>query len=78
MPTTPEVIEDGVVLIKDNRIEAVGKRGDVTIPDDAMQIATTGKPLFQGLLMRTRTARRAAMGVSLSKTGVGTRMCRSA
>ena len=47
---TQEVIEDGVVLIKDNRIEAVGKRGDVTIPDDAMQIDTTGKTIIPGLV----------------------------
>ena len=47
---TQEVIEDGVVLIKDNRIEAVGKRGDVTIPDDAMKIDTTGKTIIPGLV----------------------------
>ena len=47
---TQEVIEDGVVLIKDNRIEAVGKRGDVTIPNDAMKIDTTGKTIIPGLV----------------------------
>ena len=45
-----EVIEDGVVLIKDNRIAAVGKRGEVSIPDEAMQIDTTGKTVIPGLV----------------------------
>ncbi|NDV92200.1 amidohydrolase family protein [Alteromonas sp. 345S023] len=47
---TEEVIEDGVVLIKDNRIEAVGKRGEVTIPTGAMQIDTAGKTIIPGLV----------------------------
>lgn len=47
---TQEVIENGVVLIKDNRIEAVGKRGDIAIPDDAMQIDTSGKTIIPGLV----------------------------
>ncbi|WDT85676.1 amidohydrolase family protein [Alteromonas sp. 009811495] len=47
---TQEIIEDGVVLIKDNRIEAVGKRGDIRIPDDTMQIDTSGKTIIPGLV----------------------------
>ncbi|WP_348681062.1 amidohydrolase family protein [Alteromonas mediterranea] len=47
---TQEVIENGVVLIKDNRIEAVGKRGDIAIPGDAMQIDTSGKTIIPGLV----------------------------
>lgn len=45
-----EVIEDAVVLILDNRIAAVGKRGDVEIPRDAMLIDTTGKTILPGLI----------------------------
>lgn len=45
-----EIIEDGVVLILDNRIAAVGKRGDVDIPRDAMLIDTTGKTVLPGLI----------------------------
>ena len=48
--STQEVIEDGVVLIKDNRIEAVGKRGDIDIPDTAMQIDTSGKTIIPGMV----------------------------
>lgn len=47
---TQEVIENGVVLIKDNRIEAVGKRGDVVIPDNTLQIDTSGKTIIPGLI----------------------------
>ncbi|MCU7554511.1 amidohydrolase family protein [Alteromonas sp. ASW11-19] len=45
-----EIIDDGVVLIKDNRIEAVGKVGEVTIPDTAMRIDTSGKTIVPGLV----------------------------
>lgn len=47
---TQEIIENGVVLIKDNRIEAVGKVGDVSIPDNAMQIDASGKTIVPGLV----------------------------
>lgn len=48
--STQEVIEDGVVLIKDNRIAAVGKRGEVDIPDNTLQIDTQGKIIIPGLI----------------------------
>ena len=64
---TQEVIEDGVVLIKDNRIEAVGKRGDVTIPDDAMQIDTTGKTIIPGLVDAHAHGSQAAMRLFFKK-----------
>jgi Tol biopolymer transport system component/imidazolonepropionase-like amidohydrolase len=47
---TQEVIEDGVIIIKDNRIEAVGKRGDIAIPEGAMQIDASGKTIIPGLV----------------------------
>ncbi|BBO29217.1 bifunctional TolB-family protein/amidohydrolase [Alteromonas sp. I4] len=47
---TQEVIEDGVVLILDNRIAAVGKRGEIDIPSDAMRIDTSGKTILPGLV----------------------------
>ncbi|BFT31643.1 amidohydrolase family protein [Alteromonas sp. D210916BOD_24] len=47
---TQEVIENGVVLIKDNRIAAVGRRGEIQIPDNAMQIDTSGKTIIPGLI----------------------------
>ena len=48
--STQEVIEDGVVLIKDNRIAAVGKRGEVDIPDNTVQLDTQGKTIIPGLI----------------------------
>lgn len=47
---TQEVIEDGVVIIENNRIIAVGTRADVVIPNDAMVIDTTGKTVIPGLI----------------------------
>ncbi|RDV24176.1 amidohydrolase [Alteromonas aestuariivivens] len=45
-----EVIENGVVLIKDNRIEAVGKMGNVAIPDDTQILDVSGKTVLPGLV----------------------------
>ncbi|WP_371196176.1 amidohydrolase family protein [Glaciecola sp. SC05] len=45
-----EVIEDGVIVIEGNRIISVGQRGDVSIPDDALVIDTTGKSIIPGLI----------------------------
>lgn len=45
-----EVIEDGVVLIKDNRIVKVGTRAEVAIPAKAKQLDITGKSVIPGLV----------------------------
>lgn len=45
-----EVIENGVVLIEGNRIKAVGRQGEIQIPDDAMRVDTTGKTIIPGLV----------------------------
>jgi Tol biopolymer transport system component/imidazolonepropionase-like amidohydrolase len=45
-----EVIEDGTLLVKDNRIEAVGRRGDVPIPEGLRIFDATGTTLIPGLI----------------------------
>ncbi len=45
-----EIIENGVVVIKDNRIVEVGKVGKVTIPNGAAIIDTKGKTVIPGLI----------------------------
>ncbi|KXI29356.1 amidohydrolase family protein [Paraglaciecola hydrolytica] len=45
-----EIIENAVVLIKDNIIEAVGKVGEVTIPKGSLEIDTTGLTILPGLV----------------------------
>ena len=45
-----EVIENGVVLIKDNIISAVGKASEVTIPQGTLLINTKGKTIIPGLI----------------------------
>jgi len=47
---TQEVIEDAVVLVQDNRIAAVGKRGEVAIPPGAFSLDVTGKTILPGLI----------------------------
>ena len=44
------VIEDGVVVVRGNRIVAVGKEGDVAIPDGATDIDCRGKVVMPGLV----------------------------
>ncbi len=45
-----EIIEDGVVLIENNRIKAVGKRSEVQIPSKAKQMDISGKTVIPGLI----------------------------
>ena len=45
-----EVIQNGVVLIKDNKIVQVGKVGEVKIPPGATVIDTKGKTIIPGLV----------------------------
>ena len=45
-----EVIENGTVVITDNRITAVGPAGEVSIPDDAQQFDVSGKTIMPGLI----------------------------
>ncbi|NMH60261.1 amidohydrolase family protein [Alteromonas ponticola] len=47
---TQEVIDNGVVLISGNRIEAVGRAGEVAIPDEAMRIDAKGMTIIPGLI----------------------------
>jgi imidazolonepropionase-like amidohydrolase/Tol biopolymer transport system component len=44
------IVDDGVILIEGNRIRAVGRRGEVTIPADARQVDVTGKFIIPGLI----------------------------
>jgi Tol biopolymer transport system component/imidazolonepropionase-like amidohydrolase len=45
-----EVINNGVVLIKDNIIEAVGPADAIKIPEDAFVLDATGKTVIPGLI----------------------------
>ncbi|MDP1978238.1 amidohydrolase family protein [Undibacterium sp.] len=45
-----EVIEDGRIVVKDNRIVSVGKSADVAIPAGATQIDAKGKTILPGLV----------------------------
>ncbi|MEO5510062.1 MAG: amidohydrolase family protein [Longimicrobiales bacterium] len=45
-----EVIENADIIVKDNRIQAVGARGSVTVPADAQVIDVTGKTITPGFV----------------------------
>ena len=44
-----EIIQDGVVLVENNKIKAVGKRSDVAVPVNAKVFDITGKTIMPGL-----------------------------
>ncbi len=50
MNDTLPVIEDGAILIRGNRIEALGSRDAVSIPSDAKRIDVSGKTIIPGLV----------------------------
>ncbi len=45
-----EVIEDGIIVLNGNRIEAIGKRGTVNAPADAKVVDVSGKTIIPGLI----------------------------
>jgi imidazolonepropionase-like amidohydrolase/Tol biopolymer transport system component len=45
-----EVIENGDLVVRDNRIVAVGAQGSVTIPPDAHTVDVAGKTIMPGLV----------------------------
>ena len=49
-PVTRPAIEEGIVLVADGRIAAVGRAGEVTIPDGATIINLAGRHLYPGMI----------------------------
>ncbi len=45
-----QVIEDGVVVVQDNRIAAIGPRGSVEVPGGATVMDMTGKTIMPGII----------------------------
>ncbi|UCF68508.1 MAG: PD40 domain-containing protein [Acidobacteriota bacterium] len=47
---TQEIIENGVVLVRANRIEAVGAAGELLVPEDAFIVDVSGMTIIPGLV----------------------------
>ncbi|MCH5597888.1 amidohydrolase [Niabella ginsengisoli] len=45
-----EVIENGTLVVDENKIKAIGKSGDVTVPSGAKVIDATGKTIMPGFI----------------------------
>jgi len=45
-----EVIEDGTIIVEENRIVAVGPEGQISVPNDAIQIEVSGKVIMPGII----------------------------
>ncbi|MDF1800080.1 MAG: amidohydrolase family protein [Planctomycetota bacterium] len=50
IPISSAELEDGVVLVKDGKITAIGARGDVAVPRGATVVDATGHILMPGLV----------------------------
>ncbi len=48
--TSTQVIPDGVLLVENQRIRAVGKRGDFAIPDDSQRVDACGGNIAPGFV----------------------------
>jgi len=44
------VIDDGVIVVRDNRIAAVGRKGEVAVPTEAKVVDLAGKTIIPGLI----------------------------
>ncbi|MEM9233337.1 MAG: hypothetical protein AAGA69_03765, partial [Pseudomonadota bacterium] len=47
---TGEMIENGVVVLVDGKVSAVGAAGEVSVPDDATEVDATGKFVTPGII----------------------------
>jgi imidazolonepropionase-like amidohydrolase len=45
-----EVIDNGRIVVKDNRIAAIGKAGDIAVPAGATQVDASGKTIIPGMI----------------------------
>jgi len=45
-----QVIDNGVIIVRDNRIEAIGAAGDIDIPAGAEQVDASGKTIIPGII----------------------------
>src|SRR3954452_8063903 len=50
VPVSQEPIENGVLLVRDGVIEAVGTSGEVAVPDDATTVDAAGKWVLPGFI----------------------------
>lgn len=50
IPISSAPIEDGVLIVRDGKIEAIGERGGLAIPDGAQIVDLTGHVLMPGLV----------------------------
>jgi len=49
-PVTAPPIEDGIMLLEEGRIRAMGPRGSVTIPAGVRQVDVSGRHLYPGMI----------------------------
>ena len=77
MNSARDVIDNGVVIVEDNRIVALGATGDVSIPDGARQVDLAGKTLMPGYIDAHAHGLTAGMTLSLKITGRSSRTWRS-
>lgn len=50
IPVTGEPVSNGILVVEDGKLTAVGESGSVSIPDNAVRIDVTGKVIMPGLV----------------------------
>ena len=60
-PVSGPVIKDGIVIVKDDKIAAVGRRGEVTVPKSATIVDVAGRHVSPGFVC---PAARGSLGVT--------------
>jgi len=58
-PVSSPIIRDGIVLLKDDKIAAIGRRGDIAVPKGATTIDASGRHVSPGFIA---SAARGALG----------------
>lgn len=64
------VIDDGVILVNGNRIEAVGARGEVEIPEETKVIDVTGQVILPGFIDTHAHGPQASHGITPQQSWV--------
>jgi imidazolonepropionase-like amidohydrolase len=49
-PVSGPAIQDGALVLRDGRIQAVGPRGQVEVPSDARQVDVAGRHIYPGMI----------------------------
>ena len=65
-----EVIDDGTIIVRGNRIDAIGPSGDIEVPEEAIVIDVSGQTVLPGLVDTHAHGSQAASGITPQRNWV--------